>query len=50
MIQRLERQEIKELREQGVTNCDSIVPNEIKVQDREPIEPMAPPLNEIVGR
>ena len=48
MTQRLERQEIKELREQEVPNCESIIPNEIKIQDREPIEPMVPPLNEIL--
>lgn len=45
MIQRLESQETKELREQEVPNCESIVPNEIKDQVREPIEPMVPPLN-----
>lgn len=37
IIQRLKIQETEERREQDVLNCDSVLPNEIENQDRQPL-------------
>ena len=44
IVQRLERQETKEIRGQEALNCEPVVHNEIEDQDRQTIEPKGPPL------
>lgn len=46
-MQKLERQKTDEVREQEGFNCEHLVHNEIKDQDRQPIDPTVPTLNEI---
>jgi hypothetical protein len=37
IIQRFDRQETKKVSKQEVPNCEPMVPNEIKDQDRQPL-------------
>lgn len=46
IVQRLERQETKEIRGQEALNCEPVVHNEIEDQDRQTIEPKGPPLKQ----
>ena len=44
IVQRLERQETKEIRGQEALNCEPVVHNEIEDQDRQRIETTVPVL------
>lgn len=45
IVQRLDRQETKEVRGQELPHCEPMVPNESETQDRQPMVPTLPHLN-----